>query len=164
MYQSQDSKPDTIDPHYSRILCSHPCPFIHAFDFHGFSWLWSIIFKNIKWKIPEVIHTFYITQSFWAKVKSLSHVRLCDPMDCSLHQAPPSMGFSRQEYWNGLPFPPPGDLPNPGVKPRSPALQADALPSEPPGKLILSNRMKCPAVLLRTWVIPLPSVSHHYPV
>jgi len=44
------------------------------------------------------------------------------------------MGFSRQEYWSGLPFPSPGDLPNPGIKPRSPALQTDALPSEPPGK------------------------------
>ena len=44
------------------------------------------------------------------------------------------MGFSRQEYWSGLLFPSPGDLPNPGIKPGSPALQADALPSEPPGK------------------------------
>jgi len=44
------------------------------------------------------------------------------------------MGFSRQEYCSGLPFPSPGDLPNPGIKPRSLALQADALPSEPPGK------------------------------
>ena len=43
------------------------------------------------------------------------------------------MGFSRQEYWSGLPFPSPGDLPDPGIKPRSPALEADALPSEPPG-------------------------------
>ena len=50
-------------------------------------------------------------------------------------QAPLSMEFSRQEYWSGLPFPAPGDLPDPGVKPRSPALQADSLPSEPPGKL-----------------------------
>ena len=44
------------------------------------------------------------------------------------------MGFSRQEYWSGLPFPSPGDLPDPEIEPRSPALQADALPSEPPGK------------------------------
>ena len=49
-------------------------------------------------------------------------------------QAPLSMEFSRQEYWSGLPCPPPGDLPNPGTKPRCPALQADSLPSEPPGK------------------------------
>ena len=50
------------------------------------------------------------------------------------HQAPPSMEFSRQEYWSGLLFPFPGDLPDPGIEPQSPALQADALPSEPPGK------------------------------
>ena len=47
------------------------------------------------------------------------------------------MGFSRQEYWSGLPFPSPEDLPDPGIEPRSPALQADALPSEPPGKPII---------------------------
>ena len=49
-------------------------------------------------------------------------------------QVPPSMGFSRQEYWSGLPFPSPGDLPNPGIEPGSAALQADALPSKPLGK------------------------------
>ena len=53
---------------------------------------------------------------------------LCDPMDCIAYQAPPSMEFSRQEYWCGLPFPSPGDLPDLGIKPRSPTLQADALP------------------------------------
>ena len=51
-------------------------------------------------------------------------------------QAPLSMGFSRQEYWSGLPFPSPGDLPNPGIKLRSPTLQADALTSAPPGEWI----------------------------
>ena len=55
------------------------------------------------------------------------------------HQAPTSMGFSRQEYWSGLPFASPGDLPNPGIEPRSPALQADALTSGPPGKPQLST-------------------------
>ena len=50
------------------------------------------------------------------------------------HQAPLPMGFSRQEYWSGLPFPSPGDLPDPGIEPTSLALQADSLPSEPPGK------------------------------
>ena len=65
------------------------------------------------------------------KVKSLSCVRLfADPVDCS-PPGPPSMGFSRQEYWSGWPFPSPGDLPDPGIEPRSPALQADALTSEP---------------------------------
>ena len=52
-----------------------------------------------------------------------------------------SMGFSRQECWSGLPFPSPGDLPNPGIEPGSPTLQADTLPSEPPGKPITS--IKC---------------------
>ena len=50
------------------------------------------------------------------------------------HQAPLSMGFPRQEYWSGLSFPSPGDLPKPGIEPMSPALQADTLPTEPPGK------------------------------
>ena len=50
------------------------------------------------------------------------------------HQAPLSMGFSKKEYWIRSPFPPPGELPVPGTEPRSPALQADILPSEPPVK------------------------------
>ena len=50
------------------------------------------------------------------------------------HQAPLSIGFSRQEYWSGLPCPSPRDLPDPGIEPESPALQSDYLPSEPPGK------------------------------
>ena len=49
------------------------------------------------------------------------------------HQAPPPIEFSRQEYWSGLLFPPPGELPDPEIEPRSPAWQADALPSETPG-------------------------------
>ena len=53
-----------------------------------------------------------------------------------VRQVPPSMGFSRQEYWSGLPFLSPGDLPDLGIKPGSPVLQADSLPSEPPGKPI----------------------------
>ena len=66
------------------------------------------------------------------RMKLLSRVQLF-----AIHvayQAPPSMEFSKQEYWSGLPFPSPGDLYYPGIKPRSPILQADALPSEPPGK------------------------------
>ena len=57
------------------------------------------------------------------------------PMDCSLHQASPSVGFSRQEYWSGLPFPPPGDLPNPGNRTQDSRIAGrDTLPSEPLGK------------------------------
>ena len=53
------------------------------------------------------------------------------------HQAPLSMGFSREEYWSGLPFPSPGDFPDPGIEPGSLALQADSLPTELPGKTYL---------------------------
>ena len=68
------------------------------------------------------------------KVKSLSRVLLSVTPWTVACQAPLSMGFSRQEYWSGLPFPSPGDLPDPGIKPGSPSLQADALTSELPGK------------------------------
>ena len=62
----------------------------------------------------------------------LSCLTFCDPVDCG-HQTPLSMEFSRQAYWNGLPFPSAGDLPDSGIKPRSYALQADSLLSEPLG-------------------------------
>ena len=70
-----------------------------------------------KW---QVLLTLY-------KVKLLSRVRFFATPWTVAHQAPPSIGFSRQEYWSGLPFPSPGDLPDPEIEPRSPALQADAL-------------------------------------
>ena len=68
------------------------------------------------------------------KVKLLSHVQLFVTPWTVARQAPPSMEFSRSEYWSGLPFPSPGDLPDPGIEPRSPTFQANTLPSEPPGK------------------------------
>ena len=105
---------------------------------------------NCKSKILEAISVFLYRSSFnqtmeyhaavkkkysgKVKVKSLSCVQLFAIPWTVVYQAPPSMGCSRQEYWSGLPFPSPGDLPDLGIKPRSPALQADALPSEPPGK------------------------------
>ena len=64
-------------------------------------------------------------------MKSLSRVWLFAAPGTVAYQAPLSMEFSRQEYWSGLPFPSPGDFPNPGIEPGSPALWADALPSEP---------------------------------
>ena len=68
------------------------------------------------------------------KVKPLSRVQLFATPWTVGHQARASMGLPRQEYWSGLPFPSPGDLPDPGIEPGSPALQAEALTSEPPGK------------------------------
>ena len=67
-------------------------------------------------------------------MKSLSCVQLFASPWTVACQAPPSMGFSRQEYWSRLPFPFPGDLPNPRIEPRSPTLQADSLPAELQGK------------------------------
>ena len=86
---------------------------------------------------PSVSLSLLKEHSHWTvkvKVKSLSRVRLFVTPWTVAYQAPPSMGFSRQEYWSGLPFPSPGDLPDPGIEPGSPAFQADALTSEPPGK------------------------------
>ena len=68
------------------------------------------------------------------KMKLLSRDQLFVTPQTVVYQAPPSMGFSRQELWNRLPFPSPGDLPNPGMEPRFFTLQADASPSQPPGR------------------------------
>ena len=74
------------------------------------------------------------------KRELLSHSWLFETPWTVAGQAPTSMGFSRKEYWSGLPFPSPRDLPNSETESRSPALQADSLPSEPPGKPILINQ------------------------
>ena len=81
-----------------------------------------------------IIKAIYNKREGRREVKLLSRVQLLATPWTVAHQAPLSMGFSRQEYWSGLPFPSPGDLPDPGIEPRSPTLQADALTSEPPGK------------------------------
>ena len=75
-----------------------------------------------------------ISYRIFDQVKLLSRVQLFVTPWTVAYQAPLSMEFSRQEYWSGLPFPSPGDLPHPGIEPRSPTLQADVLVSEPPGK------------------------------
>ena len=87
-------------------------------------------YKNIRESLNKNLDKVKVT------VKSLSRVRLYVTPWTVAYQAPLSMGFSRQEYWSGLPFSSPRDLPNPGIKPGFPALEADALPSEPPGKLL----------------------------
>ena len=72
-------------------------------------------------------------------MKSLSRVRLFATPWPVAYRAPPSMGFSRQEHGSGVPLPFPGDLPDPGMEPGSPSLQADTLPSEPPGNEFTRN-------------------------
>ena len=76
---------------------------------------------EVKRKVEELVAQLCLT--------------LCNSMDCSL-PAPLSQGLSRQEHWSGQPFPSPGDLPDPGIKPGSPALQADSSLSEPPRKTL----------------------------
>ena len=84
---------------------------------------------------PALAGRFFTTEPPEVKVKVLVAqfcLTLCDPVDCS-PPVPLSMAFSRQEYCSGFPFPSPADLLGPEIKPGSPALQADSLPSEPPG-------------------------------
>ena len=93
----------------------------------------------IKWKKVIQSQTSYDFIYEW--VKSLSHVRLFATPWTVAYQAPPSMGYFRQEYWSGVPFPSPGDLPDPGIEPRAPTVQVDALTSEPPRKPSIVYKM-----------------------
>ena len=93
-------------------------------------------------------------------MRSLSRVWLFATPWTVAYQAPPSMGFSRQECWSGLPFPSPGDLPDPGIKPGSPALQADALLSEPPGKH--SNKVIFLQIIHGVKDLTLWTITHHH--
>ena len=82
---------------------------------------------GVEPRSPALAGEFFTTNTTWETVRLFA-----TPWTVAYH-APPSMGFSSQECWSGLPFPSPGDLPDPGIEPGSPTLQADALPSEPPG-------------------------------
>ena len=106
--RSQTQKPHTLQLHLYEILKK----------------------ENPQWQKAERL----LGVKKWSEVKSLSRVRLFATPWTVAYQAPLSMGFSRQQYWSGSPFPSPGYLPDPGIKSRSPALQTDALPSEPSGK------------------------------
>ena len=92
----------------------------------------------------------------------LSHVLLFATPWTAAHQAPLSMGFCRQEYWNRLPFSSPEDLPDPGIEPGSPAWQVDSLSSEPPAKpgniqIFPSDHKRCPSYM---GILPLKKRSH----
>ena len=105
-------------------------------------------FRKTSSGLPLILH-YGELYSYFIIYHNISDVTqssptLCDPMDFIACQSPPSMGFSRQEYWSGLPFPSPGDLPNPGIEPGSLSLQADLLLSEAPGKHPLTvMEIKC---------------------
>ena len=92
-------------------------------------WVWILIKSFCKcWSLGLFVWVK------WSEVKSFSRVRLFATPWTVVYQAPPSTRFFRQEYWSRLPFPSPGDLPDSGIKPGSPALQVDSLTSELPGK------------------------------
>ena len=95
---------------------------------------WNLVLVGQYTCLGPVENAIHRMESEKVKVKSLSRVQLSATPWTVAYQAPPSMGFFGQEYWSGLPFPSPEDLPNPEIKPKSPALQAEALPSEPLGK------------------------------
>ena len=100
----------------------------------------SMDFRNGGAQAQSSKNLFTVT--FVCVMSLQSCLTLCDPMDYIAHQAPLSMGFSRQEYRSGLPFPSPGDLPHPGIKPTlpaAPALQADSLPLRHQGSPTLLN-------------------------
>ena len=84
--------------------------------------------------LQHLLFVDFFSLSFFFFLKLLSRVRLFVTPWAIAYHAPPSMGFSREEYWSGLPFPSPGDLPISGIEPGSPTFQAEALTSEPPGK------------------------------
>ena len=106
--------PSVVSDSYDPMDCSPPGSSVHG------------IFQ------ARILEWVAISSS--RNVKSLSRVRLFGTPWTVAYQAPLSIEFSRQQYQSGLPFPSLGDLPDPGIKPTSPALQADTLPSEPPGK------------------------------
>ena len=99
--------------------------------FNLFIFVWFIPIQHFTNFSGNRISLFCILK---VKVKSLIRVRLFATPWTLAYQASLSMGFFRQKYWSGLPFPSPGNLPNPGIEPGSPALEADTLTSEPPGK------------------------------
>ena len=124
----------TIYSSYTIFICIFILfPSAASSDFFSFKFL-----KNIHLELIEYFSIFclitrnYVSKYFGKKCVLVAQAcpTLCDPMDCVAHQVSLSMEFSRQEYWSGLPFPSPEELPNPGIELWSPASQADSLPSE----------------------------------
>ena len=107
------------------------CLCLHGFSTSTWTSFSFSFFFFFQW--PKLLIKHFCKSCFGLVTKSC--LTLVTPWTVA-HQAPLSMGFPRQEYWSGLPFPSSEDLSNPGIEPKSPALQADYLPTEPPGKSI----------------------------
>ena len=142
-------------------FCISPCSSLELYIQMGISFLSPLLFASVLFsaicKASSDNHFAFCISFSWGwswsqppiqcherkKMKSLSHVPLFATPWTVAHQAPPSMELSRQEYWSGLPFPSTGDLPYPGIEPRSPALHADSLLSEPLGNPTMSWTTDC---------------------
>ena len=123
----------------SKARVKHPTLFVLGFIFMGLSFPLMLAPHLASSREPSApmcspTDTSQPCEPDRAHAKMLSHVKPFVTMWTIAHQAHLSMTFSKEEYWNGLPFPSPGDLPHPGIEPGSPALQADSLSTEPPGK------------------------------
>ena len=107
-------------------------------------WGLSLLNPGLQITLPSVFVMAYELGYIQSETKVLvtQSCLLVTPWTVA-HHAPLSMEFSRQEYWSWLPFPSPGDLPDPGIEPGSPALKADSLPTEPPGKTLPFSFSKC---------------------
>ena len=101
---------------------------------------------RLSLSLQSLSESFSIMLLKRSTLSCLSYVQLFATLWNVAHKTPQSMRFSRQEYWSGSSCPPPGDLPNPGIESRSPELQVDSLPSEPPGKhgISLGNHISLP--------------------
>ena len=109
----------------------------------GQAWLFHFSLQTSKAFTTTAFSTLIcFPRGLLVKVKSLGSVRLFVTPWTTAYQSPPSMGFSRLERWGGLPFPSPGDLPDPGIEPKSPAWLADSLQSEPPLTCSLSTKSR----------------------
>ena len=114
------------------LHCCHANRFIGTLRFYG----WVRTYYEPQLLYPFICHWVSRLLPCPSYCKVWSHWVMSDSVTpwTVVYQDPPSMGFSRQKYWSRLPFPSPGDPPNPGIKPRFPALQVDPLPAGPPGK------------------------------
>ena len=143
-YASERTEVDITDAHW-RYVCSSSSQILWVYPKSILMLYFKTFSCTIAWSLTSAFVMQEILECLPSEMLSVfkcmffpylvpSRVQLFATLWTVAHQAPLSMGFSRQGYWSGLPFPFPGDLPNPGIEPRSPALQADALTSEPPGK------------------------------
>ena len=146
--------------------CNPPGSSVHGmFQARILEW---VAFPGLSSQLGDQILVSCIAGRFltiWVTLLShFSCVRLCATPETAAHQAPPSLGFSRQKHWSGLPFPSPGDLPNPGIEPWSPALQADSLPSETAGKSGNRDNHVIISYLFYTWYQECICVNPNLPI